>query len=104
MTRHRHLWSAAALAATLVSAQSGPIRFDEIAAPSGVRFVLDQAPTADKRLIETMPGGVAAFDYNGDGRIDLYFTNGASGDGFDKTPRASGIACFATTGSGGSPM
>ncbi len=85
MTRPRLLWSAAALAATLVSAQSGPIRFDEIAAPSGVRFVLDQAPTADKRLIETMPGGVAAFDYNGDGRIDLYFTNGASGDGFDKT-------------------
>ena len=32
-----------------------------------------------------MPGGVAAFDYNGDGRVDLYFTNGASGgDGFDK--------------------
>ncbi len=76
---------AATLAATLVGVQSGPIRFDEVAAPSGVRFVLDQAPTADKRLIETMPGGLAAFDYNGDGRIDLYFANGASGDGFDKT-------------------
>lgn len=74
-----------ALAATLLRAQAAPIRFDEVAVSSGVRFVLDHAPTADKRLIETMPGGLAAVDYNGDGRIDLYFTNGASGDGFDKT-------------------
>lgn len=29
-------------------------------------------------MIETMPGGIAAFDYNNDGRIDLYFTNGAA--------------------------
>src|SRR5437764_13831244 len=25
-----------------------------------------------------MPGGVAAFDYNNDGRPDIFFTNGAS--------------------------
>ena len=75
---------AVVLSATMVSSQAGSIRFDEVAEASGVRFVLDQAPTPDKRLIETMPGGLAAFDYNGDGRIDLYFTNGASGDGFDK--------------------
>ncbi len=29
-------------------------------------------------MIETMPGGIAAFDYNGDGRTDIYFTNGAA--------------------------
>ena len=28
-------------------------------------------------MIETMAGGVAAFDYNGDGLIDIFFTNGA---------------------------
>ncbi len=29
-------------------------------------------------MIETMPGGIAAFDYNGDGLTDIYFTNGAA--------------------------
>ena len=29
-------------------------------------------------MIETMPGGIAAFDYDNDGRIDIFFTNGAA--------------------------
>ena len=65
---------------------AGAIRVEDATAASGVTFVLDHAPTPEKRLIETMPGGLAAFDYNGDGRVDLYFTNGAGGDGTDKTP------------------
>jgi enediyne biosynthesis protein E4 len=39
--------------------------------------VLANSPTAQKYMIETMPGGIAVFDYNGDGRPDIYFTNGA---------------------------
>ncbi len=40
--------------------------------------MLENHPTPRKHLIETMPGGVAAFDYDGDGLTDIYFTNGAS--------------------------
>ena len=81
------LLSTALLAGMLAgpAAQSTPIAFDDVAARAGVVFVLDHAPTPDKRLIETMPGGLAIFDYDGDGRPDLYFTNGAGGDAFDKT-------------------
>src|SRR5687767_15782855 len=41
-------------------------------------FVLEHHPTERKHLIETMPGGVAVFDYNSDGKPDIYFTNGAA--------------------------
>src|SRR5882762_2269430 len=60
------------------SAMLSPIRFREIAQHAGLNFVLQNNPTSRKHMIETMPGGVAAFDYNGDGRTDIFFTNGAS--------------------------
>jgi len=41
-------------------------------------FTLQNNPTPDKHMVETMPGGIAVFDYNNDGRPDLFFTNGAS--------------------------
>ena len=55
-----------------------PIRFQEIAKQAGLSFVLQNNPTTRKHIIETMPGGVAAFDYNNDGSTDIFFTNGAS--------------------------
>ncbi len=53
------------------------IRFEDASAGSGLNAPLANHPTARKYLVETMGGGIAAFDYNGDGRIDLFFANGA---------------------------
>jgi enediyne biosynthesis protein E4 len=39
--------------------------------------VLDHAATPEKRLIETMPGGVALLDYDGDGRLDVFLAGAA---------------------------
>jgi hypothetical protein len=58
------------------SMQTSVPRLDNVQPASGIGFVLAHAPTAGKRLIETMPGGLAAFDYDSDGLVDLFFANG----------------------------
>jgi hypothetical protein len=44
--------------------------------PRGLDFTLQNSPTSQKYLIETMPGGVALFDYNNDGLLDIFLVNG----------------------------
>src|ERR1051325_6469405 len=55
-----------------------PLTFTDISAQSGVGFRHAASKTSLKYLLETMGGGVAIFDYNNDGRMDLFFTNGAA--------------------------
>jgi hypothetical protein len=54
-----------------------PIKFRNVAADSGITFVLDNYMSEEKHMIETMVGGVATLDYNNDGKLDIYFTNGS---------------------------
>lgn len=49
-----------------------PIRFQNVAEQAGLNFVVENHPTAEKYLAETMTGGVAAFDYDGDGLSDIF--------------------------------
>src|SRR6185369_9525851 len=55
-----------------------PVTFNNITAQSGVNFIHAAAKTPSKYLLETMGGGVAIFDFDNDGRMDLFFTNGAA--------------------------
>ena len=57
--------------------QASSIRFRDVAPSSGLDFILHNCPTPDKYMIETMAGGLAVFDYDGDGLPDVFFTNGA---------------------------
>jgi enediyne biosynthesis protein E4 len=58
----------------LSTAPAGP-RF-EVKLPRGLDFTLQNSPTPQKYLIETMPGGVALLDYNNDGLLDIFLVNG----------------------------
>ncbi|MBV8820642.1 MAG: VCBS repeat-containing protein, partial [Acidobacteriaceae bacterium] len=70
-------WCVAALVALCLAAQTSQIRFENVAKGSGLEFTLENSPTSQKHMIETMPGGIAVFDYDNDGRPDVFFTNGA---------------------------
>jgi enediyne biosynthesis protein E4 len=76
--------------ACIVLPASAPlsVSFEDSSARSGLDMVLHNGATAARRQIETIVGGVAAFDYDGDGLLDLFFTNGASQPGLLKPDAA----------------
>jgi enediyne biosynthesis protein E4 len=75
-----------AIVVTPAAAPPGGVTFEDISAASGVRSVLrNGAIPGEKHQIETMLGGVALFDYDGDGLLDLFLTNGALEPAFDKS-------------------
>jgi hypothetical protein len=86
-----HRWILKTAAAVIFAVLSyaampgGEVRFDTITDASGISFVLANSPTSRKYLPETMAGGIAAFDYNNDGRSDLFFANGAAMPSLVKT-------------------
>jgi hypothetical protein len=53
------------------------VHFSEITAAAGITFQHTVSPEK-KYLIESMPGGVLLLDYDGDGWLDIYFTNSPS--------------------------
>ena len=62
------------IAASFLFSAAPPIRFEFKAIP----FRLENDLSPARNAPESMPGGVAIFDYDRDGRPDLFFANGAN--------------------------
>jgi hypothetical protein len=66
-----------ASAALALGAGERPVRLEDRQPRSGIDFVLDNGTTADKPVIDAVLGGVAVLDFDRDGLLDVFFTNGA---------------------------
>ncbi len=67
------------------SVSKSSIAFENTATQAHLNFVLNSSISAHRYSIETMTGGVAMFDYDNDGLLDLFFTNGAEIPTLEKT-------------------
>ena len=69
------------LVVSLLGATPGPeVQFTDITQSARIDFKQESSATSNKYLLETMGGGVALLDYDNDGRLDIFFTNGAKID------------------------
>jgi hypothetical protein len=81
----RELLLTAFLTATLLAQQLGkaaprhavPAKFTDVTSALGVQFRYMGSHTPKHYLLETMGAGVALFDYDNDGRLDIFLVNGA---------------------------
>lgn len=55
-----------------------PIQLSDITKETGITFVHTDGSSGNRYIVETVASGLATFDYNNDGRIDILFLNGAS--------------------------
>jgi enediyne biosynthesis protein E4 len=62
---------------TLSTEKATGVAFVDVTESSGLHFLHRNSATPNKYLMETMSGGVAIFDYDQDGWMDVFCVNGA---------------------------
>jgi enediyne biosynthesis protein E4 len=76
------------------------IQFENVIEQSKINFKLKNSVSPKRYTFETMAGGVAVFDYNNDGLLDIFFTNGAAIPSLEKTDPSYWNRLFRNNGDG----
>src|SRR5215472_11196068 len=79
---------------------TSPIRLENVIQSSKIRFTLRNSISPKRYTFETMAGGVALFDYNNDGLLDIFFTNGAAIPSLEKSNPSHWNRLFRNNGDG----
>jgi len=56
---------------------ASPIQLKDVSRDCGITFVHTDGHSGRRYIVETVTAGLATFDYDNDGLIDIYFVNGA---------------------------
>jgi enediyne biosynthesis protein E4 len=92
----RRAWMTVGLLPGLLSVEllqaagsGGPIQLRDVTQATGVGFIHTDGSSGRHYIVETVASGLALFDYDGDGLVDIYFLNGAAlpGAEFAQPPR-----------------
>lgn len=77
MRRGLSVFAGGVLVSILMYSEVAGESFTDVTGHLGISFRIENSPTTQKYLPETMCCGVAVFDYDHDGRLDIFFVNGA---------------------------
>ncbi len=64
-----------------IRAQSSHIRFTNISHECGIAFTHSDGGAGQRTIVESVVAGLATFDFDNDGLVDIFFVNGRSLDG-----------------------
>jgi enediyne biosynthesis protein E4 len=59
------------------ASSKSPILFKDVTESSGISFVHTDGSEGHRYIVESVASGLATFDYDGDGKIDILFLNGS---------------------------
>jgi hypothetical protein len=93
-------FSSISRASAAASSARAQILFEDIARKAGLNFVLRNGAIGEFHQPELMLGGVAVLDYNNDGWMDIFFTNGAAMPSLKKTGPEYSNRLFRNNGDG----